>query len=68
MHTLDHTLRSFSRWVHDQFVQPVEDDSALCEFDCRSNDCTFGEWLTCEKRLHRGEGELMPKEKSTREN
>jgi hypothetical protein len=48
------------RWVKDQIVQDVPKDSALCEFDCRKEQCTIGEWETCERRLDKGAGELMP--------
>ncbi len=68
MHALAHPFRSFSRWISGQLVQPIEENNALCEFDCRNNDCTVGEWLTCERRLHRGEGELMPEDKSAKQN
>jgi len=53
-------LQRLSKWVLDQIVQEVPEDSALCEFDCRKGQCTQGEWARCERRLCRARGELMP--------
>ncbi|MGA3326585.1 MAG: hypothetical protein ABSF45_19120 [Terriglobia bacterium] len=47
-------------WVRRQFIDEVPEGDALCEFDCRKPQCTDGEWETCERRLHRAAGELMP--------
>lgn len=44
----------FSRvWgiVKGHVVQPVPDDDAPCEFNCRKGQCTLAEWETCEIRL-----------------
>lgn len=32
-------------------VEDVPEELALCEFECRRCDCTWGQWLTCERRL-----------------
>jgi hypothetical protein len=48
------------RWVSDQFIQDVPEDSALCVFDCHKGQCTSKEWQTCERRLSNASGELMP--------
>jgi hypothetical protein len=48
------------RWVKDQIVGPVPKDIVLCEFSCRKNQCTMGEWGTCERRLKGVAGELGP--------
>jgi len=53
-------IRGFLQWVRDHFIQDVPEDTALCEFDCRKDQCTHGEWVSCERRLNRAEGELMP--------
>jgi hypothetical protein len=45
------------RWVKDQIVQDVSKESAICEFDCRKEQCTMGEWETCERRLDKAAGE-----------
>ena len=50
----------FWRWLRDQIIQEVPEDSALCEFDCRKEQCTMGEWESCERRLNKAAGELMP--------
>lgn len=47
-------------WITDQIIQDVRMDSALCEFDCRKRQCLSGEWETCERRLAKAAGELMP--------
>jgi len=38
-------------WVKDQIVQLVPKDIAVCEFDCRKEQCTWAEWKTCGRRL-----------------
>ncbi len=48
------------QWVRDQVVQSVPEDSALCEFDCRKEQCAMDEWATCERRITKAAGELMP--------
>ena len=54
------TLRNIWDWVAGQVIGEVPEDSALCEYDCRKLQCTEGEWETCERRLQRAAGELMP--------
>ncbi len=53
-------IRRIWRWLHNQMVQDVPEDSALCEFDCRKGQCTMEEWENCERRLAKAAGELMP--------
>jgi hypothetical protein len=48
------------RWLKGQIVGEVPPEDALCEFDCPKWQCTEGEWATCERRLSRAAGELMP--------
>lgn len=48
------------RWLKDQIVREVPPESAICEFDCRKEQCMYDEWATCERRLSRGAGEFMP--------
>jgi hypothetical protein len=57
------SLRGFFQWVRNQFIQDVPEDIALCEFDCRTGQCTQGEWESCERRLNRAEGEFTPSPK-----
>ena len=54
--------RNIWDWVRRQFIDEVPEGDALCEFDCRKPQCTEGEWETCDRRLRRGAGELMPEE------
>jgi hypothetical protein len=54
------------RWVEGQIAQEVPKDIALCEFDCRKEQCTMGEWQTCERRLEEAAGELMPQDRHAR--
>ena len=49
------------QWVKDQIVREVPEDLVLCEYDCRKEQCTMGEWETCDRRQHDGAGELMPR-------
>lgn len=55
-------FRAVWRWIADQIVQEVPEDSALCAMDCRKGQCTMGEWSVCERRIHRAAGERMPAE------
>ncbi len=32
-------------------VEPVPNDIALCEFDCRKMQCRYDEWESCGRRL-----------------
>jgi hypothetical protein len=50
----------FVQWLLDHFIQDVPEDQALCEFDCRKQQCLRGEWQQCERRLNQAQGELMP--------
>jgi hypothetical protein len=43
-----------------QLIQDVPDAIALCEFDCRKKQCTYEEWVHCERRRQRTVGELTP--------
>lgn len=52
------------RWLKNQIVDEVPPEDALCEFDCRKEQCQFDEWATCERRLSRGAGEFMPNKSS----
>ena len=63
MPQLSSSLRGFFQLVRNQFIQDVPEDIALCEFDCRAAQCTQGEWESCERRLNRAEGELVPSPK-----
>lgn len=63
MPELGSLLQELFQWVQDQFIQDVPEDTSLCEFDCRKGQCTQGEWESCERRLNRAEGELMPDRK-----
>jgi len=47
-------------WLKGQWVRDVPPESALCEFDCRKEQCLEGEWISCDRRLTRAAGELMP--------
>ena len=56
-------LRNISDWVSRQFIREVPESDALCDYDCRKLQCREGEWETCERRLRRAAGELMPENK-----
>jgi uncharacterized protein YecT (DUF1311 family) len=53
-------VRRVGRWLRDQIVQEVPEDSAHCEFDCRKGQCMMEEWKSCDRRLNKATGELMP--------
>ncbi|HXH67860.1 MAG TPA: hypothetical protein VNI81_11715 [Candidatus Limnocylindrales bacterium] len=53
------------RRLKDQLILEVPPESAICEFDCRKEQCRNDEWATCERRLSRGAGELMPAQHQT---
>lgn len=53
-------LRRVGDWVLGQIVQDVPAEIGLCEFDCRSSDCSPAELEECERRQCRAKGELMP--------
>ncbi len=48
------------RWFSGQLLGEVPDDTALGAFDCKRAPCPEGEWATCERRINRAAGELMP--------
>jgi hypothetical protein len=53
-------FKRFGRWVRDQIIQDVPEGTAVCELDCRKEQCEMGEWEGCERRLNKAAGELMP--------
>lgn len=56
-------LRNIWGWAGRQLIGEVPEGDALCEFDCRKLQCTEGEWETCQRRMQRAAGELMPMKK-----
>jgi hypothetical protein len=52
------------QWFRGQIIQPVPEETAVCEFDCRKLDCSMGEWESCDRRINHAAGELMPSPKS----
>jgi hypothetical protein len=53
-------LNRLSHWVQKQVVAEVPADLALCEFDCWQSVCSSEEWTTCQRRISKAAGELMP--------
>jgi hypothetical protein len=45
------TRTSFWNRVKSLLIGAVPEDVAICEFDCRKNQCTYGEWATCDRRI-----------------
>lgn len=37
-------------WLKSEWVQELQEEKAACEFDCRRDQCLFGEWLSCKWR------------------
>ena len=50
----------WQRWKRRWIAVDVPDDIALCEFDCRRGQCHYDKWASCERRLSKAAGELMP--------
>jgi hypothetical protein len=50
----------FSCWLRDHWLGEVSPEIALCEFDCKHGQCLQDEWATCQRRITRAAGELMP--------
>ena len=51
---------SFFRWFSGHLLGEVPDDIAWYEFDCKRAPCPEEEWATCERRINRAAGGLMP--------
>ena len=54
--------RKIWQWWKDQIVEVPASD-ALCEFDCRKEQCSQNEWESCERRITTAAGELWPEPK-----
>lgn len=48
------------RWFSGHLLGEVPDDIPLCAFDCKRAPGPEEEWATCERRIHRAAGELLP--------
>jgi hypothetical protein len=57
---LGNPLRRLWRFAIRQIVDDPPDDIAICEFDCRKGQCVQNEWDSCDRRIHKGAGELFP--------
>jgi hypothetical protein len=53
-------LQGLRRWVAEQIIQDVPEDIALCNMDCKKEQCTHEEWEHCDRRIHKAAGEFMP--------
>jgi len=53
-------LSELAHWAKEQSVAEVPADLALCEFDCRKSQCSWDKWVSCERRISKAAGELMP--------
>jgi hypothetical protein len=53
------TLHHVFGWLMNEIVQDAPEEIAICEFDCRKQ-CSSAEWTSCERRLKKAAGELMP--------
>jgi hypothetical protein len=56
----DRIFSQLWQWVKEQIIQDVPEGVALCEFDCRKQQCRMQEWETCERRMNKATGELSP--------
>jgi len=57
---LSNSLRWSWQQLKEHLSEEVPEDIAICEFDCRKSQCLYGEWKSCQRRLSKGAGELMP--------
>jgi hypothetical protein len=53
-------LRQLWEWLLGQWVAPVPADIALCEFECRKDQCLYDEWASCERRISKAGVEPTP--------
>jgi len=60
LETIQTLHRKIGQWLKDQIARDVPEADALCEYDCRKQQCTEEEWATCERRIHKAAGELWP--------
>ena len=44
-------LAGLWRRLQSWLIAEVPEDIAICEFDCSKNQCTYGEWATCQRRI-----------------
>jgi len=51
------------RWLKNHIVVEVPAHSAVCEFDCRKQQCRFDEWATCERRLSHFAADVIPEKR-----
>jgi len=54
------SIRQFGKWLKAQWIAEVPEELALCEFDCRKNQCASAEWAACQRRISKATGELIP--------
>jgi hypothetical protein len=38
-------------WLKGQIISDVPAKDAVCEFECRKRQCSYGEWADCSRRL-----------------
>jgi hypothetical protein len=58
--TIQTVRQKLWQWLKDQITQEVPASDGLCEYDCRKQQCSEGEWANCERRIQRAAGELWP--------
>jgi hypothetical protein len=44
-------LRRLKAVFRKHIIQDVPGELARCEFDCRVNDCSYGNWMKCKRRI-----------------
>lgn len=55
-----HPLHGLADFLKRQIVEEVPDELAICEFECRKEQCYGADWLTCERRTGKGAGQWSP--------
>jgi hypothetical protein len=56
----DNPSRRLWRFVKRQIVGDAPEELSICQFDCPKGECRQDEWDTCERRISKGAGELLP--------
>jgi hypothetical protein len=48
------------QWLKGQIVADVPAETAICEFDCRKQQCKQDDWANCQRRLSHAAEEFQP--------
>jgi hypothetical protein len=43
-------LAKFAAWLKKDWIADVPPELAVCEFECRRNECLYEDWVCCQRR------------------